>query len=86
MSPPSPGSRTLTVLASAFLAFDGAALIGLGWWTARMSLAVVGVVLFLSAGLVLHSYRVHQRRLEEIAEARRELREETETLRKLLGG
>jgi hypothetical protein len=84
--PPSTFSRTLTVLASAFLAFDGAALVALGWWTGRTSLAVVGVVLFLSAALVLHSHRVHQRRLEEIAEARRELRQETEALRKLLGG
>ncbi len=84
--PPSALSRTITILASAFLAFDGAALIGLGWWTAKTSLAVVGVVLLLSSGLVFHSYRVHQRRLEEIAEARRELREETEELRKLLGG
>ena len=84
--PASTLSRTLTILASAFLAFDGAALVGLGWWTGKTSLVVVGVVLLLSSGLVFHSYRVHQRKLEEIAEARRELREETETLRKLLGG
>ncbi len=84
--PPSTLSRTLTILASAFLAFDGAALVVLGWWTGKTSLAVVGVVLLLSSGLVFHSYRVHQRKLAEIAEARRELREETESLRKLLGG
>ena len=48
--PPSALSRTITILASAFLAFDGAALIGLGWWTAKTSLAVVGVVLLLSSG------------------------------------
>ncbi len=84
--PPSTLSRTLTILASAFLAFDGAALVVLGWWTGKTSLAVVGVVLLLSSGLVFHSYRVHQRKLAESAEARRELREETESLRKLLGG
>jgi hypothetical protein len=84
--PRSTLSRTLTILASAFLAFDGAAFIGLGWWTARTSLVIVGVVLLLSSGLVLHSYRVHRRHLQEIDEARRQLREETESLRKLLGG
>ena len=86
MAPSPLTSRTLTILASAFLAFDGAAIAGLGWWTGRTALVVVGVVLFLSSGLVLHSYRIHRRRLDEIAAARRELREETESLRRLLGG
>ncbi len=79
-------SRTLTILAAAFLGFDGAALAGLGWWTGRTALVVVGLVLFLSSGLVLASWRRHLRRLDEIAAARRDLREETDSLRKLLGG
>ena len=79
-------SRTLTLLAAGFLGFDGAALIGLGWWSGRAWLGVMGVVLFLSSGLVLLTWRRHLRRLDDIAVARRELREETEALRRLLGG
>jgi hypothetical protein len=79
-------SRTLTLLAAGFLGFDGAALIGLGWWTGRAWLTMMGVVLFLSSGLVLATWRRHLRRLDDITAARRELREETESLRRLLGG
>ena len=78
--------RTLTLFASAFLAFDGAALVALGWWLGRTWLVIIGIVLLLSSGLALHAYRRYLRRLDEIAEARRDLREETESLRKLLGG
>jgi hypothetical protein len=46
----------------------------------------MGVVLFLSSGLVLVFWRRQVRSLDEISAARRELREETESLRKLLGG
>ncbi|MBA3259541.1 MAG: hypothetical protein H0T68_08765 [Gemmatimonadales bacterium] len=79
-------SRSLTILASAFLGFDGAALAGLGWWTGRTALVVMGLVLFLASGLVLASWRRHLRRIAEIAAARRDLREETEAVRKLLNG
>lgn len=79
-------SRTLTIFASAFLAFDGAALVGLGWWSGRPSLVAVGVVLCLGSGLVFVLWRRQLRRLDEIAAARRELREESESLRRLLGG
>jgi membrane protein implicated in regulation of membrane protease activity len=76
--------RSLTLLAAGFLAFDGAALIGLGAWTDRTALIVGGVVLVLSSVLVLLLWRGHLRRLDEIDEARRELRDETEELRRLL--
>jgi hypothetical protein len=79
-------SRTLTIIASSFLGFDGAALVGLGWWSGRASLVAVGVALFLGSGLVFVLWRRQLRRLDEIAAARRELREETESLRRLLGG
>ena len=78
--------RWLTLFAVGFLAFDGAALTALGIWTGQTSLVVVGVVLFLSSGLVLLLWRQYLRRLEEIAAARRELRDETEELRRLLQG
>jgi len=76
--------RTLTLIAAAFLAFDGAALMALGIWSGRPTLLVGGTVVFLSSGLVLLLWRRHLRRLEEIAEARRDLREEAEELRRLL--
>jgi membrane protein implicated in regulation of membrane protease activity len=78
--------RSLTLIAAGFLAFDGAALLALGLWSGRQLLAVAGVVLVLSSGLVLLGWRRHLRRLDEIAEARRELRDEAEELRRILRG
>ncbi|HUQ14731.1 MAG TPA: hypothetical protein VM094_01660 [Gemmatimonadales bacterium] len=78
--------RSLTRVAAGFLAFDGAALAGLGIWSGRRAFLVTGAVLFLSAGLVLLFWRRHLRRLEEIDEARRDLRDEAEELRRLLRG
>ena len=77
-------ARGLTLLAAGFLGFDGAMLAGIGIWTGRWGLLVAGVVLFLCALLVLVHGRGQHRRLEEIAEARRELRDDTEELRRLL--
>ena len=76
--------RWLTLFAAGFLAFDGAALLALGFWSGRTALLVGGSVLFLSSGIVLLVWRQHLRRLEQIAEARRELRDEAEELRRLL--
>jgi membrane protein implicated in regulation of membrane protease activity len=78
-------SRTLTVVAAAVLAFDGAALAALGWWGSRPWLALIGVVFFLSSGLVLLYWRWYRRRLEDIAAARRELGEEARAMQRLLG-
>ena len=38
-------SRALTVIAAGFLAFDGAALLGLGVWSGRTILLFVGAIL-----------------------------------------
>jgi membrane protein implicated in regulation of membrane protease activity len=85
--PVSPlASRSLALVAAGFLAFDGAALVGLGIWSGRGAFLVTGVVLFLSSGLVLLFWRRHLRRLDEIDEARQELRDEAEELRRLLRG
>ena len=78
--------RSLTLFAAGFLAFDGAAMAGLGIWSGRRGFLVTGVVLFLSSGLVLLFWRRHLRRLNEIDEARRDLRDEAEELRRLLRG
>jgi membrane protein implicated in regulation of membrane protease activity len=77
-------SRVLTIVAAAFLGFDGAILLGLGLWAARISLVVIGLVLFLSSGLVLLYWRRYRRQVEEIAAQRRALREEVQDLRNLL--
>jgi hypothetical protein len=76
--------RWLTLLAAGFLAFDGAALLGLGLWSSRTGLIVGGSVLFVSSAVVLLVWRQHLRRLDEIGAARRELRDEAEELRRLL--
>jgi membrane protein implicated in regulation of membrane protease activity len=78
--------RWLTIFAAGFLAFDGAALLALGAWSGRTGLLVGGGVLFASAGVVLLVWRRHLRRLDQISEARRELRDEAEELRRLLNG
>ena len=76
--------RRLTLFTAGFLAFDGAALLALGLWSSRTPLVVGGSMLFLSSGIVLLVWRQHLRRLARIAEARRELRDEAEELRRLL--
>jgi membrane protein implicated in regulation of membrane protease activity len=78
--------RSLTLVAAGFLALDGAALAGLGIWSGRGAFVVAGVLLFLSSGLVLLFWRRHLRRLDEIGEARQDLRDEAEELRRLLRG
>ncbi len=78
--------RALTLAAVSFLGFDAAALMGLGIWSGRRAVLVAGMVLLISSGLVLLLWRRHLRRLEDIKEARRDLRDEAEDLRRLLRG
>jgi hypothetical protein len=78
--------RSLTLVAVGFLALDGAALVGVGLWSRRVGLLVAGAALLLTVGLVLLFRRRHLRRLDEIAEARRELRDEAEAMRRVLRG
>jgi uncharacterized membrane protein len=77
-------ARTLTVVASAVLAFDGAALAGLGIWTHRLILIPVGAVFFISAGVVLLYWRWYRRRLEDIAATRQSLAEDAREMRRVL--
>jgi membrane protein implicated in regulation of membrane protease activity len=79
-----PVSRALTLVAATVLAFDGAALAALGLWSGRIILALVGVVFFISAGLVMLYWRWYQRRLADIAAARRALGEEAREMSRLL--
>jgi hypothetical protein len=77
-------SRVLTIVAAAVLAFDGTALAALGWWSGRVLLMLVGLICFVSAGLVLLYWRWYCRRLENIAQMRRGLSKETRELRRFL--
>jgi hypothetical protein len=66
------------------LAFDGAALTGFGWWSGRVLVALVGLVFFISSGLVLLYWRWQRRRLDDIAVARRALQHEAREIQRLL--
>jgi hypothetical protein len=77
-------SRTLTIIAAAVLAFDGATLALLGWWSGRPMLALVGLVFFVSSGLVVLYWRWYRKRLNAIAAARRALAEEAREMQQIL--
>lgn len=81
-----PTFRTLTLVAVGFLALDGTALVGIGLWSRRVGLLVAGAGLLLAVGLVLLFWRRHLRRLDEIAVARREVRDEADAMRRALRG
>ena len=78
--------RTLTLVAAAVLAFDGVALAGLGYLSGRMVLIPVGLVFFLSSGLILLYWRWYRRRLDDILAARRALSEEARAMREIVSG
>ena len=80
--PPSAG-RGLVLGAAALLLLDAVALLGSGIWARRPGLALAGGALLAGAGVVLWSWQRQRRRLEEIAEARRDLQADTEALRRL---
>jgi membrane protein implicated in regulation of membrane protease activity len=74
----------LTFMAAAVLAFDGAALALLGFWSHRLMLGLVGIVFFVSSGLVLLYWRWYRRRLADIATAGRALGDEAREMQRLL--
>jgi membrane protein implicated in regulation of membrane protease activity len=77
-------SRTLTLVAIGFLTFDGAALAGIGLMSGRTMLVAMGLVFFVSAGLVLLYWRWHRRRLLDIASERGALSEDVREMQRLL--
>ena len=80
-----PGlTRLLAIAASIVLGFDGAVLTVLGLWSHRPLVTVIGAVLFVAAGVVLMTWRAHERRVQEIAAARHELRDEARALNDFL--
>ena len=79
-----PASRPLTLLAFGFLLIDAILLTLAGLWSHRGALLVLGAVFAVAAVGVLVYWRAHQKRLADIAEARRELKAEVEALRDLV--
>jgi hypothetical protein len=77
-------SRALTLVAAAVLAFDGVALAFLGFWSRRVLLGLVGVVFFISSGLILLYWRWYRRKLADITESRRALGEDVREMRRAL--
>jgi membrane protein implicated in regulation of membrane protease activity len=79
-----PVSRLLTIVAAAVLAFDGTALAGVGVWSGRILLVLLGAVCLISSGLVLLYWRWYQQRLKTIADLRHGMAQETGELRRFL--
>jgi hypothetical protein len=76
--------RTLTIVAIAVLAFDGAALAALGIMTGRTMLVPIGLVFFLSSGLVVIYWRWYRRKVDDISATRRALSEEAREIQRLM--
>jgi len=70
--------------AAVILAFDGTALAAFGWWSGRLMLVLLGVICFVSAGLVVISWQWYRRRLQDITALRQGLAEEARELRSFL--
>jgi len=71
-------------VAAVILAFDGTALAAFGWWSGRLMLVLLGVICFVSAGLVVLSWQWYRRRLQDITALRQGLAEEARELRSFL--
>jgi hypothetical protein len=71
-------------VAAVILAFDGTALAAFGWWSGRLMLVLLGVICFVSAGLVVLSWQWYRRRLQDIAALRQGLAEEARELQSFL--
>jgi membrane protein implicated in regulation of membrane protease activity len=79
-------SRLLMVVAAVILAFDGTALAAFGWWSGRLMLVLLGIICFVSAGLVVLSWRWYRRRLQDVTALRQGLAEEARELQSFLRG
>ena len=77
-------SRTLTIVAIAFLTFDGAALTALGFLTGRVLLVPIGLAFFVAAGMILLYWRWYRRRRQEIANTRRAMSDELREIQRML--
>ena len=79
-------SRTLAILAIAFLSVDALLFLYSGLSLGRPGLVMSGVGCALVAVLVGLSWRRYRRAIAELEQARRDMRAEVESLRDLLRG
>jgi membrane protein implicated in regulation of membrane protease activity len=77
-------TRALTTLAVGFLTLDAVLLVYSGVSLRRPWLAVGGGLCALAAVLVVIAWRRYRRALDELDQARREMREEVKSIRELL--
>jgi uncharacterized membrane protein YccC len=81
---PSPPSRTLTTVAVGFLLLDGVLLGWAGLDLGRPWLVGAAGVCVAAALLVVGVWRRYRRTLQELEDARREMKQDVESLRDLL--
>lgn len=72
------------MVAVGFLTFDGVALAGMGLMSGRTMLVAMGLVFFISAGLVLLYWRWHRAKLVDISSERGALSEDVRDMQRLL--
>jgi hypothetical protein len=77
-------SRALTTFAVGFLLLDAVLLIYSGAALGRTRLIVWGAVFIVVAGLVVVGWRRYRRLMEDLEQARRDMRMEIESIRVLL--
>ena len=77
-------SRALTTFAVGFLLLDAVLLIYSGAALGRARLIVWGAVFIVVAGLVVVGWRRYRRLMEDLEQARRDMRAEIESIRALL--
>ena len=77
-------SRALTTFAVGFLLLDAVLLIYSGAALGRTRLVVWGVAFIVVAGLVVIGWRRYRRLMEDLEQARRDMRAEIESIRALL--
>ncbi|HEU5262378.1 MAG TPA: hypothetical protein VFU41_13255 [Gemmatimonadales bacterium] len=79
-----PLSRAVVILAIGFLALDAILLMYAGVELSRWGLIAGGAACALGVPVVVVLWRRHRRKVAELAEARREMRAEVESIRELL--
>jgi hypothetical protein len=77
-------SRALTTFAVGFLLLDAVLLIYSGAALGRTRLIVWGAVFIVVAGLVVVGWRRYRRLMEDLEQARRDMRADIESIRALL--
>jgi membrane protein implicated in regulation of membrane protease activity len=76
--------RTMTTFAVGLLLLDGILLLIASWYLKSWGMALLGLVLFIMAGIVLAYYRRYARTLAEVEQAKESLQAEVAELKRLI--